>query len=152
MNARLSKNERAGVEFASDSCACFNLRKAARAVTRQFDEALQPTGLRSTQAVILVELARRGPMPLGQFADAMVMDKSTLSRKLKLLRGKGLIVMKPGTGRQKLVSISDQGIQTVREIIPFWRIAQKQFLQSFGEEGWDAVLPSLTKIAAPAAA
>ena len=152
MNARLSENEQASIEFAAVSCACFNLRKAARAVTRQFDEALQPSGLRSTQVVILLELARRGAIPLGQLAEAMVMDKSTLSRKLKLLRSKDLIVMKPGVGRQKLVSISNHGIQSLREIVPLWKIAQEQFLNSFGEQGWEDILPALTKISTASAA
>ena len=35
------------------ACACGNLRKAARAVTKLFDEALRPAGLRATQFGIL---------------------------------------------------------------------------------------------------
>ena len=36
------------------TCACANLRKAARAVTQVFDEALAPSGLRITQFTLLV--------------------------------------------------------------------------------------------------
>jgi len=31
------------------TCACFNLRKASRAVTHHFDEILKPSGLLITQ-------------------------------------------------------------------------------------------------------
>ncbi len=41
-------------------CACFNFRKASRAVTQFFDVALQPSGLRSTQFVILVRIGADG--------------------------------------------------------------------------------------------
>ena len=39
---------------AGSLCACFNLRKAARAVTSMYDEALRPTGLRATQLPLLL--------------------------------------------------------------------------------------------------
>ena len=39
------------------SCGSFNLRRASRAATRLYDEILQPTGLRSTQIVVMVALA-----------------------------------------------------------------------------------------------
>ena len=35
-------------------CACFNLRKATRAVTQYFDEKMRETGLRATQLGILM--------------------------------------------------------------------------------------------------
>jgi hypothetical protein len=35
------------------ACACFNLRKAARAVTQLYDEAMRPTGLRANQVSLL---------------------------------------------------------------------------------------------------
>ncbi|MEW6300271.1 MAG: hypothetical protein AB1671_21465 [Thermodesulfobacteriota bacterium] len=38
---------------AGQVCACFNLRKAARAVTQLYEEVLRPTGLRVTQFALL---------------------------------------------------------------------------------------------------
>ena len=39
------------------SCACHRVRTAARAVTRAYNEALRPVGLRATQLAVLVATA-----------------------------------------------------------------------------------------------
>jgi hypothetical protein len=63
---------------AAASCACFNFRKASRAVTQRFDELLQPTGLRSTQLVVLIAVAVSDSPGVATLARALVMDRSTL--------------------------------------------------------------------------
>ena len=40
-----------------ENCACHKARTAARAVTRAYDEALRPVGLRATQLAVLVAVA-----------------------------------------------------------------------------------------------
>ena len=42
------------------TCACFNLRKAARAVTQLYDEVLAPSGLRGTQFSVLAVISAAG--------------------------------------------------------------------------------------------
>lgn len=39
-------------------CACFNLRKAARAVTQLYDDALRPAGVLATQLPLLAATGR----------------------------------------------------------------------------------------------
>ena len=56
----LTPDEIALCEQAAAICPSFNLRKSARAVSRMFDEALQPSGLRSGQFVMLLSVARLG--------------------------------------------------------------------------------------------
>ena len=41
-------------------CNCFAIRKAARRITRLYDNFLQPTGLRITQFLILATLVEVG--------------------------------------------------------------------------------------------
>jgi hypothetical protein len=50
------------------TCGSFNLRKVTRVVTQLYDDILQPTGLRSTQVVLLVALAAEGEMSVGYMA------------------------------------------------------------------------------------
>ncbi|MEE8273100.1 MAG: MarR family transcriptional regulator, partial [Alphaproteobacteria bacterium] len=66
-------------------CTCFNLRKAARAVTQLYDAALGPSGLRATQFSLIAALGVRGAPTISQLAKAMVMDRTTLTRNLKPL-------------------------------------------------------------------
>ena len=73
-------------------CNCTALRKATRRVSQLYDSALEPCGLRTTQRSILIHVARAGtPPPLGELAEALVMDRGALTHTLKPLVGDGLV-------------------------------------------------------------
>ena len=79
-------------------CNATALRKASRRVTQLYDAALEPTGLRSTQFAILVELANwsTDPPTLAELADALAIDRSSLGHNLRPLEREGLIVLREG--------------------------------------------------------
>src|SRR5690348_4298693 len=81
-------NAIAGAEIA---CACANLRRAARALTRVYEEALAPVDLSSTQMTILMYVGKKGGQPLTALADALAMDRTSLYRTLKPLEKRGLV-------------------------------------------------------------
>ena len=81
-------------------CTAFNLRKASRAVSQLFDDALRDTGLRGGQFSILSMVLYRQPIALRALADHLVMDRTTLTRNLKPLERDGLIRIEPGTDRR----------------------------------------------------
>src|SRR5689334_16622792 len=96
------------------SCACFNLRKAARAVTQIYESALEPSGLKATQISLLVALALRGPLPLTRLASSLVMDRTTLTRNLMPLRKKGWIANERGPDRrERSVALTRAGRATL---------------------------------------
>jgi len=73
------------------SCVCFNVRKAARAVTQLYDERMRPFGLRVTQLAILGKTLLLEPVTVTQLAEVAVTDRTTLTRNLRLLEQQGLI-------------------------------------------------------------
>ena len=75
----------------ASTCAGFNLRRASRAVTQHFDHALAPIGLRATQFTLLGALALAAPVSTNELARGLVMDRTTLTRNLRLLRDAGLV-------------------------------------------------------------
>ena len=94
------------------SCACLNLRMAARAITRFYDRALQPSGLRATQFNLLCALAADGSATITHLAQQLVMDRTTLSRNLKPLVGMGLIAVEPGEDRRsRVIALTDDGLK-----------------------------------------
>ncbi len=142
---RKSKLDRATCEEAATTCACFNFRKASRAVTQLFDEALQPTGLRSTQFVILVSIFLDEPATVPAMAKKMVMDRTTLSRNLKPLEAAGLIESGPSTGgRTKLYRVTADGQKLAAEALPLWRSAQERFVAQIGQRKWGSMIDSLS--------
>src|SRR4051812_1946223 len=103
------------------TCAGFNLRRASRAVTQHFDHALAPAGLRTTQFTLLGALALGGPCDINQLAQALVMDRTTLTRNLKLLRDSGLVwAARSRAGRKIRFELTSAGRETLARAVPYW--------------------------------
>lgn len=119
------------------SCACFNLRKASRSVTQLYDEMLQPTGLRSTQVVLLTVLAASDDgLSLNRLARELVTSPSTASRTLQPLKREGLIESKRQGPRGINIRLSSKGAQALREALPYWEKAQARFVELVGQKSW----------------
>lgn len=130
-------------------CACLNLRKASRAITQMYDEALKPSGLRSTQLPVLVTLVSGGPTTINHLADGLVMDRTSLSRMLRPLVTRGLIKMEPGGDRRtRELSITPRGRAVVAEAIPMWDRVQDELSGRLGQSRWRDLIENLTAAAA----
>ena len=102
-------------------CACTSLRKAARAVSRLYDEAMVGSGLTTTQLAILRSLNRTGTTPLSRLADSLVMDRTSLYRALPPLLGQGLMTVRDADkGRSKLADLTDAGREALAIAAPSW--------------------------------
>jgi DNA-binding MarR family transcriptional regulator len=122
-------------------CACFNFRKASRAVTQHFDEQLQPTGLRSTQLVILLAVAVHESSGMAELARALVMDRSTLTRNLRPLINQGLLTLNLGQDRRtRLIQLTPEGRKSLQRAIPVWSKAQNEFVGELGADRWTTLL------------
>ena len=133
----------------STDCACFNVRKAARALTAFYDQVMAPTGLRATQGTLLVALARAGDIPVTRLAGILGMDRTTLTRNLEPLERDRLVVIRPGEDRRvKLAGITEKGRKTLAAAIPFWREAQRQIAEGTGAGRWTELRRELGRITA----
>ncbi len=83
-------------------CVCLNLRKATRTVTKLYDEAYRPIGIRSTQLPLLVA-AFLHSHTVTSLADEVALDRTTLSRNLIPLERKGWIEIAPSDDRRTRV-------------------------------------------------
>ncbi len=129
------------------SCACYNLRRAARATTRLYDEFLKPSGLRSTQYSVLMAAKLRGPVTLTKLAEMTVTERSTLTRNLTVLEKKGLVLIEPGKDRREhLVTITEQGEEQLIAAIPLWEAAQAHIENGLGGDRMGSLLKDLSEI------
>jgi DNA-binding MarR family transcriptional regulator len=115
-------------------CTCAAIRQAARRVTRLYDAALAPFGLRITQYPILVRLAVEGPATIGVLADRLLLDRATLGHNLRPLQAAGLVSLEPGTAdrRGRVAALTGKGRETLRAARPAWEAAQAAFDGAFG--------------------
>jgi DNA-binding MarR family transcriptional regulator len=118
-------------------CNCTALRKASRRMSQFYDAALAPAGLRSTQFSMLAEIERRAQKPptIGELADVLVMDQSTIGQNLRPLQREGLIelVQDPADRRSRRVKLTRTGRARFAAARPLWDAAQTQFEGSFGQ-------------------
>lgn len=115
-------------------CTCHHLRRAARRVTQVYDRELAAVDLSLNQYSIL-RRTRHGPRALGELADELGMDRTTLSRGLKpLLEAKLLKEVRGEDARQRLVELSATGRKRLEAAMPHWQCAQRAIDEGFGVE------------------
>jgi DNA-binding MarR family transcriptional regulator len=135
-----------GVGIAA-TCAGFNLRRASRAITQHFDHALAPVGLRTTQFTLLGALALAGPVSINELSHGLVVDRTTLTRNLKVLRDSGLVESRaPRTGREVRFLLSEAGREMLARAIPHWRAAQQGIEAAFGASRWPGMVAELDRL------
>jgi len=129
-------------------CISTSVRRADRALTRVYDDALRPTGLVTTQFSLLSIVARApGPLTLGDLAEAQVMDRTTLTRNLAPLVREGLVLITPGDDRRtRVISLTALGGSTLDEARPRWQEAQEAIIRDAGSERIEHLLDELTSL------
>ncbi len=115
------------------NCTCFNLRKAARAVTQAYDKEMKPSGLRATQFSLLRVVAKLGPVGIKDLAKALVMDRTTLGRNIKVLSDRDLLDIGEGDDRRyRPITITARGQEALDLALPLWEQAQTRIANGFG--------------------
>ena len=127
-----------------DECVCQRVRMAARAVTRAYDDALRPVGLRATQLSVLVAVDRGNAVSIASLSRLLGMDRSTLTRNLRPLEEDGLVTMgSEGWHRSRTLRITAKGSARLRAAVPLWEKIQKGLHQRLGSSRWAALRAEL---------
>jgi DNA-binding MarR family transcriptional regulator len=133
-------------------CMCANLRRATRAMTRLYDEAVGQVGLKSTQFTLLMVLEHAGRLRQHEVADVLLADPTTLSRTLAPLRAKGWLIDEVGEDRrERLWSITPAGRRKLEAATRRWAQVQAKVRQDLGEAQWTTLASLLERVGAAAA-
>jgi len=107
-------------------CYCTQFRRASNALTQIYDAALKPAGLRITQFSLLRSLARLGQATSTQVAAELSLDRTTISRNVKLLIDAGWVdVIEAEDKRERVLAITKEGQKKIASALPFFKQAQK---------------------------
>ncbi|MFI4964379.1 MAG: MarR family winged helix-turn-helix transcriptional regulator [Caulobacterales bacterium] len=133
------------------SCVCLHVRRAARVLTRLYDEALAPCGLTSMQLGTLDTLSDMGPSTLAQLADANSHERSATWRGLQPLIRKDLVRRADTSKRPDRYEITDDGAALLATAIELWRVVQTRVVAELGEEAGrlTAIADKLEALEAP---
>ncbi|MFC0282835.1 MarR family winged helix-turn-helix transcriptional regulator [Camelimonas abortus] len=118
-----------------ERCACLEARMTARALTRMYDAALRPARLKATQYSLLAALERGAAGSISALAEALALERTSLTRNLRLLETAGLIAPRPGGGRAVGYALTEAGRAALAQATPLWRKAQARVLAALGETG-----------------
>ena len=107
-------------------CHCLAARRRAREITRIYDGYLRPHGLRATQFSVLAALTFQDAVPLGRLAEALGMERTTLTRSTVLLEKKGWIRSDASQdARIRPLRITASGRRKLEQAFESWKAAQK---------------------------
>ena len=128
----------------SPACTCGRLRRATRALTQLYDDAMAPSGLRVTQFSLLSTLAHEGPITISALASRQLLDRTALSRNLDPLLAAGLVeVVRGRDARTKEVGISRKGSAALRTAEPYWMRVQKEVTKRVGADKLETLIATL---------
>jgi DNA-binding MarR family transcriptional regulator len=105
----------------AESCLCLHVQRAARALARHFDELFRPLEITSGQYSLLMSLNRPAPT-MGDTAEFLAMDRTTLTAALKPLQRRGLvkIVADDGDRRVKRLTLTPAGNAVLAKAYALW--------------------------------
>jgi DNA-binding MarR family transcriptional regulator len=130
------------------SCACANLRRAARAITRLYNQELQPDGIEATQLTLLMALDHAGEISQGKLGELLALDSTTLTRMLALLKKHGWVQAKEGDDRRlRIFRLTAAGREKFQQSLRHWKRAQDRVRAALGEETMGQLSGVLAEVA-----
>jgi len=130
-------------------CTCFNVRRASRAVTEFYDGIMAPSGIKATQFTMLGAVALMGPASVTRLAEHLALDRTTLTRNLKVLAEQGYVKISAGEDRrERVVRLTAEGQAAIERATPVWHEAQDALTARFGEERWRRMIEDMNDLGA----
>ena len=144
----------------ADECLCFRARRVSRALTRMYDDALRPLGIQATQLTLLNAIALNGQRggTMGEVAEFLAMDATTLSRNVRPLEKAGLVRVgrRETDGRVRMAVLTPAGQRVIERALPLWKRAHQGILEALGPEAatelrdqFDAAAAAVSEALAP---
>lgn len=117
-------------------CTALRFRKAARRVSQIYDAFLGPYGLTITQYGLLAHIRRLDGPTIGGLAAELVMDPTTLTRNLKPLIERRLVLPTADKTdrRLRVLTLTDEGRGMLRAARPGWEKAQAHMAEVLGPD------------------
>ena len=135
MDQAMNVNQIPPPEPSVTPCTCAMLRRTARRITRIYDQALRPAGLRLNQFSILANIARDGGLSITDLADQLEMERTTLTRNLHpLVRAGWVLIATSRDRRQRSVGLTQSGRALYEQALPLWQIAERTLREDLGRD------------------
>lgn len=124
------------VHLIRDTCLCLATQRAARRLARRFDRLFAPLGITNGQFSMMVALSGQWNPRLGELAQFLAMDQTTMTAAVKTLEKRGLVQLlaDEGDARVRRPVLTPEGRTVVAEAVPLWRAEHGLLEQGLTED------------------
>jgi DNA-binding MarR family transcriptional regulator len=137
------------LKVVASDCVCFNSRRAARLITRFFDDYFSDSELEPAQFTMMVAIRMMQAAPMLKVAEVLGMDRTTFTRNLAILKKKAFVLKARGDdAREKLLTLSDAGEVALRKALPQWKRAQAGVAEILGRKQMSQLAGALASVQA----
>ncbi len=117
------------------SCIGMRTRVINRVISRIYDEALRPHGMKGSQMSILAVISGFGRAEPSEICRLLQLDASTLSRNVSRMKSKGWLNADPRSDRRAhRLELTANGERIIEEAFSSWQEAQNKVTSALGEE------------------
>lgn len=115
-----------------DECLCLAAQRAARLLARRFDRLFAPLGITNGQFSMLVALSGPWQPRLGELAEFLAMDATTMTAAARTLERKGLLALTADAGdaRVRRPRLTEAGRSVVADALPLWHEEHRRLQDS----------------------
>ncbi len=116
-------------------------------VTKIYDDALRPLGVKTSQLNILVVAAKFGLARPADVCDRLQLDTSTLSRNVERMKVNGwLEVVADDDGRAQPFRLTSKGKRLLERALPAWKKSQKKVKELIGADAVSSIHDAVGRI------
>mgnify|MGYP001675899652 FL=1 len=117
-----------------NECHCFMLRNMASSIKKIYNQRFQELGITNEQFTILRHMKYLAPISVTNLSEKIKIDRTTLSRNLKILETKELIVDNSLVGRSRQIVLSEKGNDVINKAEKIWLKLQKEIERVISKE------------------
>jgi DNA-binding MarR family transcriptional regulator len=132
------------------TCLTQALMRAARSLARGFEAEAAALGVSAAQFSTLARFGLMGDMTVSQIAASLATDRTTMTRNLAVMAGKGWIVeTETHDRRERQWGLTDPGRRVLQEVMPLWQAWQARLVARLGAESASELMASLKVLETP---
>ena len=116
-------------------CYCISLCRASNAVLDYYDRAFAERDITTKQFFLLINLSRMEEASVGELAEYVNLERSTVTRNLKTLLAKGWVHdLAKENSRSHRYAITEAGAEQLKACTPIWEACQSEIKSFIGDK------------------
>jgi len=125
-------------------CALFDIQRASRVITSVYNVHLRSAGISISQWSLLRNIAAMAPVSVGRLAEALAMERTSVTRLVEPLIELGWARSSSGDDKRvRNLEVTSKGLEKIRAGGKYWRAAQRELLATLGERRWRTMRDAL---------